>query len=113
MRRQFLITDKAGTDFGILTYAADTRVWHIEINPERTWDDTPLSLALHIKQGIYSLNERQSLEWVRDRIVPPNRQNINQLLGALGITEYDELVLIQHTKGVSTNDNLFLVELDR
>jgi hypothetical protein len=128
MLKKFLITDDAGTDFGILSYepAGDgvgggggsggsgggtPAAWHIEINPERAWDDTPLSLAVYIRQGRYSLNGRESLGWVQDRLVPPNRQNINQILDALGIPEYDEFALLQHTKGASPNDNLFLREL--
>jgi hypothetical protein len=27
------------------TYEPDTKIWKLNINPERTWDDTPLSLA--------------------------------------------------------------------
>jgi hypothetical protein len=48
---------------------------------------------------------------VQDRLVPPNRQNINQILDSLGIPEYDEFALLKHTKGASPNDNLFLREL--
>jgi hypothetical protein len=107
-----LITDDAGTDFGTLTYEPEGKMWRIEINPKRDWDDTPLSLALHIRQGRYSLDERQSLAWVRDRLVPPNRQNIYQMLDALGLSEYDEFPILMHTGGISCNDGLHLKELD-
>jgi hypothetical protein len=98
-------------DYGSLTYSPSGGVWHIEINPLRTWDDTPLSLALYVRQGIYSLDEKQSLAWVRDRLLPPNRQNIHHVLRAFDIPEYDEFALIQVTNGVSPNDNLFLVQV--
>jgi len=109
--RKYLITDDAGGDFGVLSYEPESKRWHIEINRERTWEDTPLSLALYIRQGRYSLDERQSLDWVRDRVVPPNRQNINQILQSLGIPEYDEFAILQHSKGVCPHDNLRLEEL--
>jgi hypothetical protein len=66
MPGKFLITDDAGTAFGILSYepagegaaggsgggsGGGTPAWHIEISPERTWNDTPLSLAVYIRQG--------------------------------------------------------------
>ena len=111
MLRKFLITDESGVSFGTLTYTPNTKAWRLEIDPARTWEETPLSLALYIKQGVYTLDERQSLDWVRDRLVPPNRQNIHHLLSTLGIPEYDEFALIQHTRGVSANDSLRLVEL--
>ncbi|MDR1088459.1 MAG: hypothetical protein LBL23_04235 [Coriobacteriales bacterium] len=110
MLRNYLITDDAGVDFGTLSYAPETAAWHLEINPERNWEDTPLSLALYIQQGTYNLDERQSLAWVRDRLVPPNRQNINQILASLGIEEYDEFALLQHTQGRSPHDKLHLEE---
>jgi hypothetical protein len=111
MPKRFLITDDAGVDYGVLSYEPETRAWHIEVNPERTWDDTPLSLALYIRNGIYSLDERQSLDWVRDRLLPPNRQNIHHILRALDLPAYDEYALILHTNGVSANDSLYLQEL--
>ena len=111
MLKKYSIVDEEGTNYGILTYAPETKAWHIEINPVRSWEDSPLSLALYIKQSIYSLDEKQSLDWVRDRLVPPNRQNIHHLLEALNLPEYDEFALLHHTQGISPNDNLHLVEI--
>jgi hypothetical protein len=48
---------------------------------------------------------------VRDRIVPPNRQNIYSILDSLGMDEYDEYGIIKSTNGVCGNDGLFLREL--
>jgi hypothetical protein len=109
MLRRYLITDDTGTDYGTLVYEADARTWKLDINPERTWDDTPLSLAIYIRQGIYSLDARQSLTWVRDRLLPPNRHNINHILRELDMSEYDEAAFIEKTRGVSANDYLYLI----
>jgi hypothetical protein len=113
MLRQYLITDDAGTDYGTLVYELDTRTWKLDINPERTWDDAPLSLAIYIKQGIYSLDTKQSLAWVRDRLLPPSRHNINSILRELDIPEYDEAAFIEKTRGVSANDYLYLIASDK
>ena len=110
MSAKYLITDNAGLDYGLLTYDQGNNVWHIEINPDRTWNDTPLSLAIYIRNGIYSLDEKQSLSWVRERLLPPNRQNIQHILREMGIQKYDEFAFIQKTRGVSPNDGLFLVK---
>jgi hypothetical protein len=110
--KRFLITDDADIGYGELAYNPSARTWHIEINPERTWDDTPLSLALYIRRGIFSLDARQSLDWVRDRLLPPNRQNIHHVLSALELPEYDEYALILKTNGISTHDHLYLVAID-
>ena len=110
MLAKYLITDDAGTDYGLLTYDPETRSWKITINPSRTWNDTPLSLAIYIKNGIYSLDEKQSLSWVRERLLPPNRQNIHHILREMNISEYDEFAFIRRTRGTSPNDGLFLME---
>ena len=110
MLKKFLITDGCNIDYGVLTYDSDRQIWHIDIAPERNWEDTPLSLAIYIRTGKFSLDERESLAWVQDRIVPPNRQNINQLLNAANLDEYDEYGLIRKTSGVSPNDALYLIE---
>jgi uncharacterized protein (DUF1684 family) len=110
MLKQFSITNDAAVDFGVLSYDSADKSWRIKLNPERSWDDTPLSLAIYLKQGKLLLDEQESLAWVRDRLVPPNRQNINQILQVAGLEEYDEFALIQLTEGHSPNDNLFIVE---
>ncbi|MDR0500141.1 MAG: hypothetical protein LBG97_02690 [Coriobacteriales bacterium] len=110
MQTRFLITDKDNISYGTLDYNCTTKEWHIEINPSRTWDDTPLSLAIYIRNNIFSLNDEQSLNWVRDRLMPPNRHGIHQALHDLGLKDYDEYALLQVTNGVSAHDDLFIVE---
>ena len=110
MLAKYLITDNDGIDYGLLTYDPEAKVWNIKINTARTWDDTPLSLAIYIRNGIYSLDEKQSLSWVRERLLPPNRQNIHHILREMDIPEYDEFAFIRKTRGVSPNDEMFLVE---
>jgi hypothetical protein len=95
-----------------LAYEPDSKTWKLDINPERTWDDTPLSLAIYLRQGIYSLDARQSLAWVRDRLLPPSRHNINHILRELDMPEYDEAAFIEKTRGVSANDHLYLIAPD-
>ena len=112
MPKRFLITDNTDIEYGTLAYDPESCTWLIEINRQRTWEDTPLSLALYIKNGCYSLDERQSLTWVRDRLLPSNRQNIYDVLRELGLPEYDEYALLKVTAGHCPNDNLFLRELD-
>jgi hypothetical protein len=105
----YCITDENNVDYGTLIYSPETKIWQLEINPSRTWEDTPFSLAVYVKHGIFMLDAEQSLAWIRDRLVPPNRQNIQYILCELGIAEYDEFSLIQQTMGASPNDGLFLV----
>jgi hypothetical protein len=105
----YSIVDAQGVDYGTLQYNATDKTWHIRINPARTWDDTPISLATYIQQGIYDLDARQSLGWVQDRLLPPNRQNIYHILQSEGMSEYDEHAFLQITEGHCPNDSLFLV----
>lgn len=43
--------------------------------------------------------------WVRQRIVPPDRQNIGQILKANGLEEYDEFSLLMFGSGRCAQDD--------
>ncbi|MDR1713187.1 MAG: hypothetical protein LBR39_03415 [Coriobacteriales bacterium] len=105
---QYRVTNRGGLDFGLLSLDEQSGTWSLRINPECNWENTPLSLAIYIKSGIRELNAQQSLSWVRDRLLPPNRQNIYYVLNGLDLEQYDEAALIAHTRGVSPNDDLYL-----
>lgn len=49
--------------------------------------------------------------WVRQRIVPPDRQNIGQILKANGLEEYDEFSLLMLGSGRCAQDDYYLFPL--
>ena len=55
---------------------------------------------------------REGFEWIRDRVIPPNRQNINEILKKIGIDEYNELAIFLYAKGKFVSDTFRIEEID-
>jgi hypothetical protein len=54
------------------------------------------------KQGHISHDKLQS--WLIDRMVPPTRIGINDLLRQMGLSEYDQLSILKYTSARHTSD---------
>ena len=53
-----------------------------------------------------------SYRWVSQRVTPPERQNIGQILRTNHMTEYDELQFLIKNEGRSCQDECYVVKLD-
>lgn len=73
--------------------------------------DLPLAFGPLARQGVRDLDHEQSMVFVEERIVPPSRQNLGQVLAAHGLTEYDPLVLLVASQGRCAQDDFELREL--
>lgn len=74
--------------------------------------DLPLSLSFCLHKPNRCASARESLEWVRSRIVPENRQNIAEVLESNGIAEYDEVTFLSSCEGRSSDDDFFAYEIE-
>ena len=54
------------------------------------------------------INERDMVDWIYERIVPPTRQNIEVLLAKMGLSDYNQLDILKYAKGKSVNDDLWI-----
>lgn len=94
-----------------LTYETDTKVFHLSIPKDIDLIKSPILLSAYAENGIFELNDRQSLEWVQQRIFPPDRVNIGQILRECGLTEYDEHSLLRALHGRCVQDWLYIEEV--
>ena len=51
------------------------------------------------------------MQWLRLRIVPPDRQNIAQILSDLKLPAYDEFKLLEYTKGRCSHDDYYITKV--
>lgn len=51
------------------------------------------------------------MRWVRQRVTPPERQNLGQILKANNMAEYDEFKLLVKNEGRSCQDECYIVEM--
>lgn len=60
---------------------------------------------------LYNHHEREELfEFFKRRIPSRNNINIKEILNELNMTEYNEMILLQKTKGILNTDRYYLEE---
>jgi hypothetical protein len=94
---------------GILCYDLVDKQFSMSIFSDVSLDDLPLSLEIFASKGKYELDHQDVLSWIRGRICPSGRQNINSILQALEIPEYDEFGILSHTMARCDKDGLYLI----
>ena len=84
----------------------------IEIDESATVDDVPAFFIPFLEKGERLICGDLALRWLRERIVPPGRQNLGEVLRAAGLNEYDEVELLRAGKGKSSHDSFLVHEID-
>lgn len=72
----------------------------------------PLLFTAYIKKAIFTMPRDITLSWVRERIIPSNRQNISMILANHKLKSYDELRLLEISEGICSQDNIVLKRID-
>lgn len=111
--RTFAIIDgsrRRALPCGWLSYDEQTREFGIELS-DRALEHAPLMLELLAQKGERFVGHDLSLRWVQERIPPPGRQNIGQVLKANGLDEYDEFALLMSSMGACSQDDFLLREV--
>ena len=111
----FAIRDESAQeqkDLAYLLYYEQEKRFYIEL-PENadTWE-IPLLLDSFVKRGETTGNSYWSKIWVEQRIIPPDRQNIGEILRDNHLKEYDEYALLMLAMGRCAQDDYYLVLID-
>lgn len=104
----FAIRNNEKKDIAYLLYYENNKKFYIEINDNLDIWDVPPFFDSFIKKDIKTVNSYLSELWVKERIVPSNRQNIGQILKNNKLSEYDEYKLLIKNKGRCVQDSLYL-----
>ena len=96
---------------GYLIYYKNAKAFYIELPDDADPWTTPLLLSSFVKRGEHSVNSYWSQMWVEQRIIPPDRQNIGQILKENGLTEYDAFSLLMLARGRCAQDDHYLEEI--
>jgi len=113
--RDFALHDEnlCGRQVGRFSYDEASKAFSMSVDSGVPLSDLPLSLEALVHKGNYLLGHEETLRWVRGRICPPGRHNINEILSGIGLKEYDEFKMIEATAGRCDKDSLYLKELPR
>ena len=104
-------TDLSGKDLAYLLYYENAKQFYIELPENADPWQTPMVLSSFARKGETSINSYWSRLWVQQRIVPPDRQNISQVLRDNGLKEYDEYGLLILAMGRCAQDDYYLVPI--
>lgn len=113
IERTFLIKDASRDDrkIGILSYNTNTKNFKLKILTGYPITEYPIILHLALERGYTELPQDWVDIWVKERLIPPNRQNICDILTAAGLKTYDEFGMLMYTNGRCAQDYCFLEEI--
>lgn len=98
-------------DLAYLIYYENEKCFYTELPEDADQWETPLLLASFAKRGILTVGAYYSMLWVRQRIIPTDRQNLGQILKENGLDEYDEHTFLTLAEGRCAQDSYFLTEI--
>ena len=111
--KTYAIIDKGSAmkPIGFLFCFEKSESFIIELQKELGEWEAPLLFQGFVRNGIYTIPQDISLLWVKERIIPSGRQNIGLILKNANLPEYNELRLLDLTKGKCSQDDCYLKEI--
>ncbi len=94
-----------------LLYDEKDRSYQIQVPEDVQSVEAPLIIADLIEKGQRQIGKEWSLRWVKQRVIPPERQNIGHILRENGMDRYDEFLLLMNNHGRSCQDECYLEEI--
>lgn len=111
LRRYKIKSDskKEQDKFAILTWDDEEDIYHISIPEDINPMWLPAIPMLWWKKGVYEINDKFARRFVKERVIPPERQNIGEVLKKIGVKRYSEMAIIEYCTGRCCMDD-FCVE---
>lgn len=101
-----------GRSVGTLLYYGGTKTFIIELCDGLDEWTAPMLFTGYVKSGILTIPRTAALMWVRERIIPPTRQNISSILTHNRLREYDEIKLLDIAEGRCAQDEISIKRID-
>ncbi len=113
MREYTIKSTRRGKDYiwGTLYYSEKTMQFRIKFRcppDEMKKDKPPAMIHRFMTNGRMELDHELSHLWVCDRIIPKDRQNIDQILRENNLTTYREIDMLELCMGRCTLDDIYL-----
>ena len=98
-------------EYAILLYDEEKDEYAISIPESVNPDDLPAIPGILARKGIREIGDKWARQFVKERVVPPDRQNIGMILRQVGIGYYSEFPLLLYTGGRCCMDDFYLEEI--
>lgn len=112
MKRSFEIRDAKRSNklMGYLYFDEDISKYSMKLL--KSYDEEPEIFFNELnRQGIVDVPQHLVDNWVRGRVIPPNRQGLRGILNDIGMKEYNVFDLLMYASGRCHMDELYLKEI--
>lgn len=110
-RREFLLYS-GNKKIGQFSLTGDSDKYSIKLDDGLVGIEVPIDfMPEYFRDGQRYFKGPEVFEWIRDRVIPAGRQNINEILQKVGIEEYDELAIFLYAHGRSCRDYFHIEEI--
>lgn len=111
--RVYALRDSADKtkDLAYIFYYTKQDKWYIEIGDGISEWELPFILEHFVRNGQYTVDSHWSREFVRARIVPPDRQNLGTVLRDNHMDVYSEFALFCLSEGRCSQDDCFITPI--
>ncbi len=110
--RIFAIMDtERAENLGTLLYYEKEKTFIVELKKDLDEWTAPLMFSGYVKKNVFTIPRQDALAWVRERLIPPGRQNIDSILANHKLMGYDEMKLLEISGGKCAQDALCIVPL--
>ncbi len=111
MLRRFRIVNGSSDKYAVLEYDTETEEYTLHIPKDVPATALPAIPAAMQSLGMVDVGHEKTLIFVRERVVPPDRQNIGTIMREIGMKYYDEFPLLMWNMGRSARDDFWLEEI--
>lgn len=96
-----------------LFYYREAKQFFIELPDNADPWKTPMILSKFAERGETTIDHYWSGIWVKERIIPTDRQNLGQILRENGMNSYDEFALLTLANGRCAQDDYYITEISQ
>ncbi len=96
---------------GYLFYYEKAEKFIIELSRDLDEWSAPLLFQGLVRKGIYTIPSNFAQMWVEERVIPSGRQNIGSILKNHKLQSYNEMALLNLSKGRCAQDHCYIGEI--
>ena len=83
----------------------------IDISENARKEDVPMLFVPFVRENKLHIGDKWAKRWIEERIVPPSRQNLGEVLRANDLEFYDAMALFVAGDGKCEQDDFFIREV--
>ena len=101
-----IIDEDQNSEIGHILYYEKCQDFIIHLHEGLDEWSAPLLFTKYVKEGVYTIPRDASILWIRERIIPSDRQNIGDILSNARLKSYSEVKLLELSHGKCSQDNI-------